>query len=309
MYITLDGGTTNTRLSLVSGLNILQTIKINMGAGNCVNGNAQLKKEIKTAIHTLLQNNNIAGKDVKAIVASGMITSEYGLCALEHTTLPAGIEQLHNTMCEVSIEDITSIPFSFIRGVKMSDGTLETSDIMRGEETELMGLIDDESQDAVYVLPGSHSKLIYVNNGQITDFCTLMTGEMIAALSGNTILRTSFDLNNSTLVDEYLFMGYSFCIKNGVNKTLFKTRVLDTVLKCSKNETYSFFMGAVLCAEIENIINQSASKVVIGGNKNIRVAMGKLLRKFSNKEIVVLDDKKVNESTAFGAIRIYEFGS
>ena len=304
MFITIDGGTTNTRISLVSDYKILQTIKISMGAGACILGTAALKNEIRSSIKKLLEDNGIGEKSVDRIIASGMITSEYGLCPLEHITIPAGITELHNTMYEAVLEDVSEIPFVFIRGVKMIGKTLDKADVMRGEETELIGILKEG--DAVYVLPGSHSKIIYVENNKISEFSTMMTGEMIASLSQNTLLKASVDLEKSNAVDEYVFKGYEYCSENGINMALFKVRVLDMIFKCSKDEIYSFFMGVVLCDEIKTILKADSDKIIVGGNNRIKEIMGKILKKYSEKNIIVLKEEEVLKSTSIGAVKIYD---
>ncbi len=89
-----------------------------------------------------------------------------------------------------------------VPGVKTEGETIADADMMRGEGTELIGLMEHLESAAVYVLPGSHSKLIHVDGaGRIVDFTTMPTGEMIAALSQNTILKDAVYLA-STRLDE-----------------------------------------------------------------------------------------------------------
>ena len=64
----------------------------------------------------------------------------YGLVNLPHITVPAGIDELHNSMEKVVLSEISNIPFCFIRGVKTECSNLEDADMMRGEETEVMGI-------------------------------------------------------------------------------------------------------------------------------------------------------------------------
>lgn len=312
-YIAVDGGTTNTRLTLVKDYNIVDTVKINIGARKCIEGTESLKAEIKAALTKLLETNKISTSEVRMIVASGMITSDFGLCPLPHITVPAGISELHERMHEISIPEITEIPFTFIRGVKTEGANLGDTDIMRGEETELVGIIHEignRSGCCVYILPGSHSKVVYTDeNDRITSFETMLTGEMIGALSKNTILASSVDLSGAELSEEYLYRGFEFCRANGINKALFKVRVLDTIFKCSKNELYSFFMGIVLHGEIESIINSAAESAVIGGKAEIKRATELLLKKYYSGEIVTLSDYAVERSTAIGAVRIFEYGN
>ncbi len=306
-YIAIDGGTTNTRISLVKDREITNTIKLSIGARVCIENAALLKTEIKKAIEKLLKDNRLNEKDIIRILASGMITSEFGLCSLPHIETPAGINELHRSTHQVVFDEISTIPFVFIRGVKVPSGTFENADVMRGEETELMGLINLEYGKCVYVLPGSHSKIIKTDaTGKIYDFSTMLTGEMIYSLSQYTILKDAVDLSVSEINSEYLLKGFDFCNKEGINKALFKTRILKNIFGCNKEETYSFFLGTVLSQEIEQIIKSDAQTVVLGGKAEIKNPMAEILNARDSKKIILLDENEVAHSTALGAVRIFE---
>lgn len=306
-YIAIDGGTTNTRISLVENGQIIDTIKLNVGARSSIENTAFLKNEVKSAIEKILKENNLKEDNIICILSSGMITSEFGLCHLEHIKTPAGINELHNSMYQTYLKEISDIPFVFIRGVKKDANTYEDIDIMRGEETELMGIIQLEYGQCIYILPGSHSKIIKVDDfGRITDFSTMLTGEMIFSLSQHTILRDAVDLSVSELNVDFLLKGYNYCKYNGINKTLFKVRILKNIFRNSKEEIYSFFLGAILSGEIEQVLNIDAETVVIGGNEQIKKAMFQILKYIGEKKVVALDEDIVNNSTAIGAITIFE---
>ncbi len=317
-YLTLDGGTTNTRISLVKNRKIIDSVKLSVGARASMENREVLKSEIKMAIKKLLSDNSLCEKEIKRILASGMITSEFGLCSLDHISAPAGIRELHDSMEEVILDEISPIPFVFIRGVKIHSEGFEDTDMMRGEETELIGInsiginsigiISEEYGKCIYILPGSHSKIIETDaDGRICSFSTMLTGEMIASLSGHTILKDAVDLSSSEINAEYLLKGYDYCLKEGINKALFKTRILKNIFSCTKDETYSFFIGVILCGEIEHIISSDAETVVLGGKAQIKKAMEIILKNCCEKKIITLDDKDAELSTVIGAIEIFEF--
>jgi 2-dehydro-3-deoxygalactonokinase len=65
-------------------------------------------------------------------------------------------------------------------------------DVMRGEETQISGLIAAEPQfDGVACLPGTHTKWAHVSAGEIVSFASAMTGEIFALLSRSSVLRHS----------------------------------------------------------------------------------------------------------------------
>ena len=65
-------------------------------------------------------------------------------------------------------------------------------DVMRGEETQIMGALDDETwaqaAPRVVILPGTHSKWALAVGGRIEAFATFMTGELYAVLREHSIL-------------------------------------------------------------------------------------------------------------------------
>lgn len=300
-YITIDSGTTNTRISFVKNLKIVETVKFRIGTKD----NNLLKQALKENIAKIIARNKMSDDDIECILASGMITSEFGLVNLPHVLAPVGIKELHNTMQRIVLNEITKIPFVFMRGVKFGGETLEKTDVMRGEETEILGIYNGSG---LYVLSGSHSKIVEMDSkGTIISSKTMLTGEMISALSQNTVLKNAVDISTAVLDQTMLINGFLFCRDYGINQALFKVRLLKTIFQKNNDEIYSFFLGAVLFAEIESLRTQKADKVFISGRKQIKEAVAVLLRKFSDKEIFVTPDSQSESSTVFGAISIYEY--
>jgi 2-dehydro-3-deoxygalactonokinase len=60
-------------------------------------------------------------------------------------------------------------------------------DVMRGEETQLLGA---GVRDGWIVLPGTHSKWVFLRAGRVERLSTFMTGELFALLGAHGTLRT-----------------------------------------------------------------------------------------------------------------------
>ncbi|MEO0680615.1 MAG: 2-dehydro-3-deoxygalactonokinase [Pseudomonadota bacterium] len=76
--------------------------------------------------------------------------------------------------------------------VRILGGVSQTNppDVMRGEETQIAGLLASEPGfDGVVCLPGTHSKWVHVTGGEIFHFLTCMTGEAYALLAERSVLR------------------------------------------------------------------------------------------------------------------------
>lgn len=305
-FITIDGGTTNTRLTLVKCGRVTDRIKLPLGARLGAYDKSGYRDGIRDGIAELLQRNGTAESSLEAVICSGMITSEGGLIELPHIPAPAGIAELSAALYKTRLPELSGIPFVFIPGVKLSGAKLSETDMMRGEETELYGLCEKPEGSTVYLLPGSHLKIIRTDReGRIRGFSTSLSGEMIAALSEETILKGSLDVGGSGLDGEYLKAGADYAAKNGIGSALFKVRILDKALGATPDRVYSFFLGAVLSSDREAVLSLPEETVVIGGKAELKAAFAALLRD-SGKRIITAGDRAADEASAIGAIRIYE---
>ncbi|MFZ1389799.1 MAG: 2-dehydro-3-deoxygalactonokinase [Thiolinea sp.] len=69
---------------------------------------------------------------------------------------------------------------------------LSPPDVMRGEETQLLGFIQQTPDfNGVIALPGTHNKWVRLQNQQITHFNTCMSGELFQLFSDQSVLRHS----------------------------------------------------------------------------------------------------------------------
>lgn len=303
-YITIDGGTTNTRVSIVSDGIIKDTLKLPSN-----NDTTAYKNELKNKIEEILSKNGYNEKDIIRILVSGtMATSEFGLYPIDHLVVPVDIKKLKENSCEIIIPEISNIPIVIIRGVKTSCDTLQSADMMRGEEAELMGLMSPGDKSSVYMLMGSHSKIVKTDDfGNITDICTMLTGELIGAVSKNTILKHSLVFDGVCINEEFLKKGYIYCHDNGINETAFKVRVLKNIFNATESEIYSFFVGAILCGEIQYVIKSQIKKIIVGGNKILKEAVCILLKEYLNAQIIMLTETQVDNSVSTGLVKIFEY--
>ncbi|NHZ87453.1 2-dehydro-3-deoxygalactonokinase [Massilia sp. CCM 8733] len=61
-------------------------------------------------------------------------------------------------------------------------------DVMRGEETQLLGAVGRGLLDGWVVLPGTHSKWVYLRGGKVDQLVTYMTGELFSMLAAGGTL-------------------------------------------------------------------------------------------------------------------------
>lgn len=115
------------------------------------------------------------------VVMAGMVGSRNGWREVPYVTCPAGLGEIAAGMVGFAIDGGTRV--HIVPGLVTDDAA---ADVMRGEETQILGCGFD---DAVVVLPGTHSKWAIVRHGRIETFRTYMTGEFFDLLARRSVLR------------------------------------------------------------------------------------------------------------------------
>jgi len=117
------------------------------------------------------------------VIAAGMIGSRQGWIEAPYCACPAGLDEIARSL--VSLTTSTGRKIAFVPGLSCSDEA-GVPDVIRGEETQVFGAL--YADNGVFLLPGTHSKWLWVENGRVMRFATFMTGETYAALKNHTIL-------------------------------------------------------------------------------------------------------------------------
>lgn len=310
MYaITIDTGTTNTRVSVWKDNDIIAQSFQSVGVRDtAISGSKDtLIKGVKTAVDDAMKQAGITYSDPLILLSSGMITSNVGLYELAHQIAPAGIAELAQGMVKVDMPEVADQPIWFVPGVRnnadaVSAENVEAMDIMRGEETETIGVIQSMGLQgpALIILPGSHSKFIRIDEqNRITGCVTTIGGELLDVITQNTILASSLEHGFADEIDNAsLLQGSRTCQQVGLSRSCFSVRILDMFAKQSKNQKANFLLGAVLSSDITAIKNSDALKVtpdvtiVVGGKKILKEAFAALIKDdaFFTGKIHVIDD-------------------
>lgn len=117
------------------------------------------------------------------ILCAGMAGSNRGWAEAPYASCPAGVEEL-----AALVHWIESGRTAIVPGVKWHDEG--RSDVMRGEEVQLLGAVLSgvAPADALLCQPGTHCKWAWMEGGRIARFATAMTGEMFALLKAHSLI-------------------------------------------------------------------------------------------------------------------------
>ncbi|MET0265356.1 MAG: 2-dehydro-3-deoxygalactonokinase [Duganella sp.] len=121
-------------------------------------------------------------------------------------------------------------------------------DVMRGEETQLLGAVALGQRDGWLVLPGTHSKWVLLDNGVIGSMATYMTGELFAMLSKGGTLSSMMGGDTS---DSAGFAAGLTQAQQGVplSNTLFRVRAGVVSRNAPLEQAAAFVSGLLIGAE------------------------------------------------------------
>ncbi|MFJ1466085.1 2-dehydro-3-deoxygalactonokinase [Massilia orientalis] len=117
-------------------------------------------------------------------VASGMVGSAQGWREVPYLDIGVPLDALPDHV--VRVDDPRAGRPCFIVPGYVQRG--EHVDVMRGEETQLLGAVALGRRDGWFVLPGTHSKWVHLADGVIRRIATFMTGELFAMVSAHGTL-------------------------------------------------------------------------------------------------------------------------
>jgi 2-dehydro-3-deoxygalactonokinase len=123
-----------------------------------------------------------AGED--RVLLSGMIGSRQGWKEAPYLPCPAGAAELGVALVDIGFD------WARVKLVPGLSGFDESgvAEVMRGEETQILGVPLLLRDGGIACLPGTHSKWARVEGGRIVGFTTHMTGEAFGVLRSHTIL-------------------------------------------------------------------------------------------------------------------------
>jgi len=184
-FIAVDWGTTNRRAYLIDG------------SGQCTNEFEDRKGVLSVAAGAFPDAVSEIRQRLgdKPLLLAGMVGSNRGWKEARYVPCPAGLDDLAAALVWADERE------AIVPGVSYSKN--ERADVMRGEEVQLLGAIAAGSvdPDGLVCHPGTHNKWATLREGKISEFRTVMTGELFSLLKDHSILsdllQSPVELNES----------------------------------------------------------------------------------------------------------------
>jgi len=319
--VCVDAGTTNTRVWLTAGDRVIARARAGVGVRDTARDGSS--ERLRGALRELIGRVRGDARDhgfaqsPECVIAAGMITSPLGLAEVPHVPTPAGLKELAAATRQYSFPEIIDLPILLIPGARSGPRpcdpeTVGTTDVMRGEETLLiglhsLGLIEPRS---TLLNVGSHWKVIEFDaRARIASSVTSMTGELIHTAQTQTVLASSVPQTRPNLIDQtWLEAGMREQRRSGLARALFCVRLLEQGSDGSAEQRISFLIGAFLASDMDAMVSRglfdSAGKVVIAGGAVIAEAWRCALTQNSMRAIA-LNDSEVENALLTGFRSIF----
>ncbi len=287
--IVVDWGTSRLRAILVNANSgELAEVESGDGIGTLAAGAHE------RAFETLVA----AWPRVPAIMA-GMVGSRQGWHEAAYLDCPASPAGLAASM--LRFETSAGRPVAIVPGVMLRSAERD-GDVIRGEETQIVGLVDrNPGFDGAAILPGTHSKWASVKGGAIIDFQTFLTGEFFELLSRHSFLRHSVadsGRNLSEVPDFALAVRRTGEAGLPFLAAVFSVRVRQILDNVAREDNLAYLSGLVIGGEIAAAralgrLNPSAVPRIIGTRSLARdyrkalAVLGHASETLDGKEMVV----------------------
>ena len=173
-WIAADWGTSNLRLWAMQGLEVVEMRSSDRGMG-AMAGPDDFAAELARLTE---------GWAALPVIACGMVGARQGWVEVPYRAVPCPATP--------SLTPVPGNPGG--RPVLIAGGVMQAAppDVMRGEETQIAGVLTARPDfDGIICLPGTHTKWARISAGEIVNFQTVMTGEIYALLSRQSVLRFS----------------------------------------------------------------------------------------------------------------------
>jgi 2-dehydro-3-deoxygalactonokinase len=217
------------------------------------------------------------------ILMCGMVGARRGWKEAPYVEIPASFEQIVQKVIKL---DVDGFDARIVPGLIGSD-TAGVPDVMRGEETEILGCTSDTGGNAHFCLPGTHTKWVRLEDGKIGSFATSMTGDLFRSIRESTILRscTQHDPN-----DESAFLlGVARAGQDGeLGHQLFGVRTLVLTGKMNEKSASSYLSGLLIGNEIRETARKGDNVHLIG-EPSLCVLYQKAMREFGMKSTIEPD--------------------
>lgn len=183
-------------------------------------------------------------------ILGGMVGSTIGWREVPYLKCPAKPSAIAAAALRFEAE---GRPIAILPGLSCT-GKAGAPDVMRGEETQILGALRLYPELAagrhVLCLPGTHAKWVAVQDGAVIQFQTALSGELFELLRRHSVLARD---GGEVDVNDAFLRGLEFARKNDKADLLyliFSTRALVVTGQMPKSDAASYLSGLIVGKDV-----------------------------------------------------------
>jgi 2-dehydro-3-deoxygalactonokinase len=218
---------------------------------------------LQEAITHIEDDFNLKLQNVPVII-SGMASSSIGMEELPYALVP-----FSNGGEDLIYKEIPSSN-DFQHDLMLISGLTNHKDIMRGEEVQIIGLASKINlNDCICILPGTHSKHIFIESEVIHNFKSFMTGEVFEIIRQYSILKESVATGDFSEDHKKAFTeGIILSRNDNFLHILFGIRAKQILQKSRKDYNFHLLSGMCIGTELTDLEqHKNKQKVVCAAGK------------------------------------------
>ena len=201
--------------------------------------------------------------NVRDAVLCGMVGSNIGWVNAGYAQCPATFTELDDLLKPIQTPDCD---IKIIPGVQTSRNIIGLPDVMRGEETQIIGWARTTSRQGFVCLPGTHTKWATVMSDSISNFSTSVNGELFDVIRKHSVLVGATD-TKPTIGDEYR-RGLDVAASGApLTQTLMSVRANQIIGTYDAVQSQSYLLGLLIGSDVLASLPQAEGVpiTVIGG--------------------------------------------
>jgi 2-dehydro-3-deoxygalactonokinase len=254
--LACDWGTTNLRAWTLDGSGgVVAQRDFPLGVSKLAPSEAarRFEAEVRPAL----------GAERLPAILCGMIGSNIGWTTAGYVDCPTGLADLAGKLT-MATDKVGIVP-----GLRC-DGVANAPDVMRGEETQILGWLaqhpDRKTGRHLLCHPGTHAKWVLIEEGRIVRFVTAMTGELFAVLGQHSLLKSDAPADDDAAFDEGVVAAGD---GGALAARLFSARARVVGGQADAASTPSYLSGLLIGAEVAAVpalLGAAPSQVALLGD-------------------------------------------
>lgn len=241
--VGLDWGTTHRRAYAVDAQGVcVQELSDDDGALAC---QGRFPQALQSALDTL-------GVQPGLVVMSGMVGSALGWHEVPYVGGDVALQDLAAHALR-GPDAPAGAPCLIVPGYCLRNAA-GLPDVMRGEETQLLGAWALGHTDGWFVLPGTHSKWVELRAGRVVQLRTYMTGELFDLLGQHGTLAAAAATASPVWDDTAFAEGVRAAGAHALSHQLFSCRARVVSKDMPAASSRSYLSGLLIGTELKDVL-------------------------------------------------------